>query len=257
MKVSISRVKLFQACRRAYYFRYIENLIPVQTADALQTGTSYHALIEELYKTGEIEEGYTKEHAMAVAYGKYIYPRFDIKSVEDWKSACLGSHQLIGRLDGIAGDGCIVEHKTTSSEITEEYEYALQWDQQILAYMLMTGARKIYYTVCRKPTIRQKKNETDKEFFDRMVEWYEDDTEKKIRLMIITRTDEEVSEFASELHTVCDIMNDAEANPDKLYKNPSYCHKWGRMCEYAGICLNYDPNQEYVEFKKREEQKEG
>lgn len=255
MKVSISRVKLFKSCRRAYYFRYVEGLIPIQPAEALQTGTSYHELIEKLYATGEVEEGFTKEHAMAVAYKKYIYPRFDIKAVEDWKSANIGEHELIGRLDGIALDGCIVEHKTTSSEITEEYEYMLQWDEQILAYMYMTGARKIYYTVCRKPTIRLKKNETEEEFFNRMIEWYEEDTDSKIRMLTITRTDEEVEEFARSLNTVCDIMSDAEDHTERLYRNPSYCNKWGRMCEYAGVCLNYDPNQEYIEYQKREDTK--
>ena len=43
--------------------------------------------------------------------------------------------------------------------------------------MLLTGMRKVWYTVCRKPTIRQKKNETDEEFFGRMVAWYDEDTE--------------------------------------------------------------------------------
>lgn len=248
MKSSISRMKLFKACRRAYYFRYVEDLVPVETAEALQTGTNYHELLENLYKTGEIEEGYTKEHAMAVAYGKYIYPKFHVQSVEDWKSKSVGRHVMIGRLDGVADDGCIVEHKSTSAEITEEYEYDLQWDEQVLAYMYMTGSRKVHYTVCRKPTIRQKKNESEEEFFHRMCAWYDEDTDSKIRLLEVTRTDEEVARFAEEFAHVCDIME----SDDCLYRNTSYCNKWGRRCEYASICLNYDPNQEYVEFKRRE-----
>lgn len=248
MKSSISKMKLFKACRRAYYFRYVEDLVPVETSEALQTGTNYHELLENLYKTGEIEEGYTKEHAMAVAYGKYIYPKFNVMSVEDWKSKDVGRHQMIGRLDGIADDGCLVEHKSTSAEITEEYEYDLQWDEQVLAYMYMTGSRKIHYTVCRKPTIRQKKNESEEEFFYRMCAWYDEDTDSKIRLLEVTRTDEEVEAFAKEFEHVCDIMESDKC----LYRNTAYCNKWGRRCEYASICLNYDPDQEYVQFKRRE-----
>lgn len=248
MRSSISQMRLFKACRRAYYFRYIEDLVPVETTEALQTGINYHELLEKLYETGEIEEGFTKEHAMAVAYGKYIYPKFNVRSVEDWKSKDIGRHQIFGRLDGIADDGCLVEHKSTSAEITEEYEYDLQWDEQVLAYMYMTGARKIYYTVCRKPTIRQKKNESEEEFFNRMCDWYDEDTDSKIRLLEVTRTDEEVAEFAKEFERVCDIMESDEC----LYRNTLYCNKWGRRCEYASICLNYDPDQEYVQFKRRE-----
>ena len=132
-------------------------------------------------------------------------------------------------MDGIAEDGRLVEHKTTSSEIGDDYEYMLQWDEQLLAYMLMTGKREMYYTVCKKPTIRQKKNETEEEFMQRCVEWYDEDTDSKIRLMLISRTDEEVAEFN---------------------KNPSYCKHWGRMCDYASVCLHYDPKQEYIEFEK-------
>ena len=158
MRFSISRIKLFKACRRAYELKYVEGLEPVQSADALQTGLRYHDILETLYKDGNLsayDGNYSKELAMATAYQKYVYPKFRVRACEEWKSykLCTGD-ELVGRLDGIAEDGRLVEHKTTSSDITEEYEYNLQWDEQILAYMLMTGVREIYYTVCRKPTIR-------------------------------------------------------------------------------------------------------
>lgn len=249
MKSSISRMKLFKSCRRAYYFKYIENLEPVEKSDALQTGSNYHSLLEQLYTGNKLDDDYSKERAMAEAYRKYIYPKFNVKSVEDWKQKPIAGHMLIGRVDGIADDGCLVEHKTTSAEITEEYEYNLLWDEQILAYMYLTGARKVYYTICRKPTIRQKKNESDEEFFERMVEWYDTDTDSKIRLLEIHRTDEEVKKFASEFIKVCDDMERAEEKDD-LYMNTQYCNHWGRRCEYSSICLNYNPNQSYIEFEK-------
>lgn len=246
MRLSISRVKLFKSCRRAYQLKYIEGLEPVEKSDALQTGLSYHEKLEQLYKDGFFDvTDYTKESAMAMAYKTYIYPEFTVKSVEDWKSYTLRSGDtVVGRLDGIAEDGRLVEHKTTSQDITEEYEYNLQWDEQLLAYMLMTGQREVYYTVCRKPTIRIKKNETEEEFFHRMVEWYDEDTESKIRVMLISRTDEEIEQFRQELEQM-----DAEMNQTtNFYRNTNHCKCWGRRCEYSSICLNYDPAQEYVEF---------
>ena len=249
MKSSISKMKLFKACRRAYYFKYIEDLEPIEKSEALKVGSSYHELLEQLYATGEVEEGYSKEHAMATAYKKYIYPKFKVQTVEEWKGKEIGRHELIGRVDGIAQDGNLVEHKSTSMEITEAYEYNLQWDEQILAYMYLTDARKVYYTVCRKPTIRQKKNETEEEFFNRMVEWYDEDTDSKIRLLEITRTDEEVKAFARNFENICEDMEDAEDRND-MYMNTQYCNCWGRRCEYSSICLNYNPDMEYIEFTK-------
>ena len=246
MIASISRVKLFKSCRRAYQFRYIEDLEPVQKAEALETGSNYHEELEDLYRNGGIAiVNHSKEEAMAVAYQRYIYPKFEVKSVEEWMQKPIGNHILLGRVDGIAEDGLLVEHKTTSAEITEEYEYNLQWDEQILAYMYLTDAREVWYTVCRKPTIRQKKNETDEEFFQRMVDWYDTETESRIRLLKISRTDEEVQDFAEGFKAICDEMERGV-----IYRNTNYCNCWGRRCEYSSICLNYDPNQEYVEFVK-------
>ena len=191
----------------------METLEPIQKAEALETGSNYHKLLETLNTTGEIESGYTKEIAM------------------------------------------------TSQEITEQYEYNLLWDEQILAYMLLTGMRKVWYTVCRKPTIRQKKNETDDEFFERMVEWYDEDTESKIRLLEIERTDNEVEQFKAELDAMRYEMKNAEIS-DKhrtvkaspFYRNTCHCNMWGRRCEYSSICLNYQPNTEYIDFYRKEEQ---
>lgn len=255
MKISISGLKLFKACRRAYQLKYIENLYPVTTAPALATGSSYHEKIESMYRVGMmVNPDYSKESAMAAAYAKYIYPKFDVDptAVEKWFGYDLPTGDtLVGRVDGIAEDGCIVEHKTTAGEITEEYEFNLQWDEQILAYMLATGSRKVWYTVCRKPTIRQKKGETEQEFFERMVAWYDEDTDSKIRVLQIERTDDEVAEFEREL---CRMIQEIEAaqGSQNYYRNTMHCTCWGRRCEYSPVCLHYDPEQEYVEFERRE-----
>lgn len=113
----------------------------------------------------------------------------------------------------------------------------------------MTGKRKVWYTVCRKPNIRQKQSETNEEFYNRMVEWYDTDTDSKIRLLEIDRTDEEVEEYRKSLFDMLDTMKQTEEKSD-YYKNPCHCNMWGRRCEYSSICLSYDPDQEYVDFVK-------
>lgn len=268
MRISVSKIKAFKACRRLYELRYVERLEPVQKVESLELGSNYHKLLEELNNgadlTGPDYAGeYSKEIAMARAYQKYIYPKFHVIEAEKWLEYPIADgDQFVGIVDAIADDGHIVEHKTTGQEITEAYEYNLLWDEQILAYMLLTGQRKVWYTVCRKPTIRQKQNETEEEFFHRMVEWYDTDTDSKIRLLEIERTDEEVNQFKEDLMSILLEMKIAEnqnkhhsvvSNP--YYKNTCHCNAWGRRCEYSSVCLHYDPNQdqEYIEFTKGEE----
>lgn len=252
MIVSISRLKTFKACRRAFELHYIEGLRPVVEAEALQTGRKYHELIERLFAGADIEEEQTKEFAMFEAFRKYVAPKLPAYTPEVVISYDInGEDALTGRLDGIAdigGECVLIEHKTTSSDNLEEYEFDLQVDEQIPAYMLATGARRMFYTVCKKPTIRQKKNETDEEFFERMKEWYDEDTTQKIRCFIVERTDEEVEQFRSELVDLVDEVR----NTKRYYRNTLHCFRFGRRCEYASICANYDPTQEYIEFTKEE-----
>lgn len=255
MNISISKVKLFKACRRAYWLKYVQGLEPVQRADALETGLTYHELIETLYKDGDllgVEEQYSKEQAMAAAYWKYIYPKFDMRATEEWFEVPLGDDTLVGRIDGIASDGALVEHKTTGGPIGEDYEFGLQWDEQVLTYMLATGARKMWYTVCRKPTLRQKKDETQEEFFQRMVDWYEEDTGHKIRLLFVSRTDEEVEAFRQSL--LATVWEMKHLQDEKMfYCNTQNCMTWGRRCEYSPVCLTYNPDADYIEFIRDKE----
>ena len=259
MEISISGIKLFKACRRAYFFKYIENLVPIEKFEALEVGKNYHKRLEALYNGEELEQDFSKESAMVEAYKKYIYPHFKVKSAENKFEYDLGNeHILHGITDGLTEDGFLVEHKTKGSEITEQYEYDLMWDEQILAYMLATNTRKVFYTVIRKPTIRIKKNETEEEFYQRMIDWYDEDTESKIRLLEIERTDDEVEQFKKNLDSIMLEMDITENQnkysqviSDPYYRNTCHCNMYGRRCEYSGICLHYDSNNEYVEFERR------
>lgn len=254
MKASVSQIKLFKACRRAWYLKYREGLQSVQPAESLETGRSYHAFLEALENGEPLESDFSKAAAMAKAYEKYILPVFHVTAAEKELEKQIGAHTLHGFVDGLSDDGYIVEHKTTSRDISEggEYEYDLLWDEQVLAYMSLTDLRKVHYTVCKKPTIRLKKDESEEEFYQRMVAWYDDDTEHKIRVFTVERTDEEVAQFEQAFEHICDEMTSATDNADKIYQNTCHCNAWGRRCEYAGICLNYDPEQQYIEYYKQE-----
>lgn len=248
MKASVSQIKLFKACPKAWQFHYVEKLIPVQSSDALVTGKRYHERLEALENGEDLDNDFSKEAAMAEAYRKYIFPKFHVIAAEAELEKKIGDHILHGIVDGLSDDGYIVEHKTTSRDISEggEYEYNLLWDEQVLAYMSMTGRRKVYYTVCKKPTIRQKKDESEEEFYNRMVAWYDDNTAEKIRLFIVERTDKEVADFEQEFQQICDTISKSEY----FYKNTCNCTAYGRRCEYSSICLHYNPYQQYVEFTK-------
>lgn len=251
MKLSASLVKCYKSCRRKYELRYIEELKPVTKSQALTDGTNYHEAIEEFYESKTIlnDMEQPKLSAMVWAYAEYIAPEIgEVKTAEEWFEYKLTEqHSIVGRNDAITKNGTAVEHKTTSNDIDEEYLFALQWDEQILTYMLATGINEMFYTVIKKPTIRQKQNETAEEYYERCKEWYATDTELKARLIKVTRSKDEIEEHRKNLIIIADEIE----NQKHFYRNPTACTCYNRRCEYAQVCLNYNPQLNYVEFEKK------
>ena len=262
MKLSASLVKTYKMCRRKYELKYLEELEPVGKSQALQDGSDYHETLEKFYK-GESGVGYfegcnPKVEAMTMAYFKYIYQyNEELQSVEyaeKWFEYPLTKkHSIVGRNDAVTALGIPVEHKTTSMDVDDEYVYALQWDEQILTYMLANSINEMYYTVVKKPTIRQKQNETDLEFYERCVDWYSTDTDKKVRVIKVTRSFTELEEHRKNLIVMANEIEDCK----HFYRNPSACNCYNRRCEYSSVCLNYNPQLEYVEFEKKKRHAES
>lgn len=253
MILSATKIKDFKACRRLYYFKYVEGLTPIVDTIALKDGKTYHEKVEEIYNTGTFTPSGDKTDAMAYAYQKYIYPNLKLNLVEqDFEYKLNDKHTLIGRFDGITNDDIIVEHKTTSADIDEEYMYNLEWNEQILCYMLANNINCMIYTVCKKPTIRQKQDESNEDFIKRCCDWYDIDTDEKISIIKIYRTNQQIQEFKQQLIELADEME----NCQNLYRNPNNCNCFNTKCKYASICLNYNKNINYIDFIKKDNKKE-
>lgn len=256
MKLSASLIKNYKMCRRKYELRYIEELVPVTKSQALEDGTNYHEIIEKFYKCergiGYFEGCNPKIEAMATAYVEHIYGNnLDLQSVgyaEKWFEYPLTKkHSIVGKNDAITKSGIPVEHKTTSNDVDDEYVYTLQWDEQILTYMLANNINEMLYTVIKKPTIRQRQNETEEEFYNRCVEWYREDTEKKARVIKVIRSKEEIKEHRKDLVVIANEIDKCK----HFYRNPCACNCYNRRCEYSQVCLNYNPQLDYVEYEKK------
>lgn len=259
--VSHSMIRTFKECRRKYFFSYVEGLKPVETADVLKVGSSYHEKIESIIKTGGFDYTNDKTDAMALAWMRYIYPKLDLVEAEqrfeyELHIDNLPPVRVVGYVDGICRDGLQVEHKTTTAAIDDEYIHSLAWDEQIPIYLLSTWEAgketnncEMWYTVCRKPTIRQRQNETEEEYVQRCIEWYDEDTEQKISMFKVRRS---VSELAERQREIAEIAQEIDSCKN-FYPNPYACQILG--CPYSSICLNYDPKF-IIGFEKHEREGE-
>lgn len=260
MRISSSKVKTYKACHKLYFFKYIEELTPEATPQTLTDGLNYHAGVEAISRgeTPNIDiENEPKISAMISAYEKYIKPAITVSQAEvPFELKLTSNVTLVGRFDGLTDSGVVVEHKTTSNDLDDEYLFDLRWDEQVLNYMLASGKNIVIYTVCKKPTIRQKQNETAEEYYNRCLDWYAEDTERRIGVTIVQREAEELAEQKKQLINIAHEMARRESRKDKekaFYRNPNYCGQYGRRCEFASICLDYNPQFLPCGFKKGEE----
>lgn len=251
--ISASKLRSYISCPKKYDFVYNEEIEPIEKAEALEMGGSYHEKIANFIKTQTLEEGYTKTDVMAKVFAEMIYPELlkeygGIEDVEVYKEMQLTDDiKMIGYLDGITKTSKTpVEHKTTSRSVDEFYMNRLNWDNQVAMYMILTGRTKCIYTVIQKPTIRQKQNETEEEYLQRCYEWYKTDTEKKIGWFEVIRTP---GELEAKKQEIIEIVKDIQ-NKKVFYRNPYDCSIMG--CPYSSICLDYDKNVMPIGFKKKE-----
>lgn len=257
MEITTSQIRAFKSCRRLYELQYIELLRPKVESEALTTGASYHRLVEGIIK-GEQVSPISIPEIMAHRFQVSILPKLPkIEAIEKQFKVRIGRGKfLIGKIDAICEDGTPIEHKTTSDTIDEKYINRLQWDDQVTNYLLALSlergqiVNRVIYTVIKKPTIRQKQNETIEEYINRCVAWYDEDTEHKVATFPVVRSKDELAEKQAELVDICKEIKSCK----RFYRNPQHCSIIG--CQYASVCLSYTPEIGAIEFVKKSKKNE-
>lgn len=236
--LTASMIRAYKACPKLYEFQYIHLLKPEKTPEALETGSNYHAEIEKILQ-GEPTSN-TLPGIMARAFDRFIpWREWKITEVEkEFDVRITPFLHMRGKIDAICADGTPIEHKSAGQSISDEtnaglkYKDKLAWDDQVSFYLLALRTTRVKYTVCQKPTIRLKRDETEEEYLDRCEEWYD---ETKVRFFEVTRSMEELQETENEVR----ILASEIRRRKHFYRNPSHCSLMG--CSYASICLDRNP----------------
>ena len=242
----------FKKCPRRYYLDYIEEQKPAIPSEALAIGSSYHANVEDILNGKPYDHtGITGK--MAEAFEKYVdWRSWKAAPEQEFKVRLARGVYLKGKMDGITETGVPVEHKTTGTGASgiDKYIDHLAYDDQVALYMLVLGCERAIYTVIQKPTIRQKQNETEDEYLERVGQWYDTDPESKMKVLNVTRTAGELEEKRQEV-----IYLAKQIRRTKMFwRNPNACSIVS--CPYASICLNYDPAIQPIGFIKKERKSE-
>ncbi|MBQ9526881.1 MAG: PD-(D/E)XK nuclease family protein [Fretibacterium sp.] len=247
IELTASMVKSFKQCPRRYELEYVHNLKPRTPAEYLTTGADYHSKVEAILKREEWDNaGVTG--AMAGAFDEYSgWREWDLEDVEKEFKVYIGDGVwLKGKMDAVLKDGTPIEHKTFGGGDWDKYVNHLAWDDQVTLYLLATDARRVIYTVCKKPTIRQKKDETEDEYWRRCADWYDED---KFRVFNVTRARGEIEAAGEDLIVLADVIQRGV-----FYRNPQACSLVA--CPYESICLSYRGEIVPVNFERKERSSE-
>lgn len=138
----------------------------------------------------------------------------------------------------------VLHELKTSKYITPEYIKMVQTDRQMTIYYRFYNLifekhpiQEIIYDVIRKPSIRQKKNESYPVYLKRLSEWY--DTTDDMSKFHIERFKEPVISEESILNTVQHVAEEMLKSKSKedYYENHDHCSSYyGDVCSYYDLC---------------------
>lgn len=174
---------------------------------------------------------------------------------------------LAGKLDALVETAAIptrryvVEHKTTTEDISAGTGYwrRLTIDMQVSNYLLATGALGVIYDVLRKPKLTphratpegKRKYRRDGALYAgqyeqdedldawraRLEEAYDAEPGSWFRRELIMRLDGELVRAGQDIDAIGNEIAEARRSPKPQPRNPDACIRYGRPCEYQGLCF--------------------
>lgn len=289
-----SRLKDARACQRRHYFRYIAGYKPAAERDALRFGSLIHQALEAWWSaepgnrldlalaildTAKADPfDLARARAMLIGYdARWGGEVFEVLAVEAEFRAPLTNPQtgafsrtweVGGKIDVIVltpdGRVLIVEHKTSSEDITAGSEYwkRLRIDGQVSVYY--DGAKALGYNVAgclydvlKKPALKPLKatpqesrkytregklyanqretDETPEEYFERVAEAILADPNAYFARGEVVRLEADMDEARFDHWQLGRQLREAEL-AGRYPRNPDACVRYGQTCEYFPVC---------------------
>jgi hypothetical protein len=318
--LTVSRARSFRRCARHHLFSYEQGYRPLEKSGPLAFGTLWHLMLEawwsapgtanrldwalmalhkielepfERVKLEELIAGYDAiwdeqdlgEQRMRT---ERVEAQFELELRNPQTGAASRTWRLGGKIDAIVqykGEPWIVEHKTTSEDISpgSAYWQKLRLDDQVSTYL--EGARSLgfdvrgcVYDVVAKPALRQLRatpaedrkytkkdgklyanqretDETPEEFRVRLRENIAENPERYFGRGEVIRTPEEEQEAAWDLWQIARSIRESQLQ-NRHPRNVQACFAWNKACEYFGVCTGSDSLENDTRYRKVSTQNE-
>jgi len=258
-------------CPRKMYYMIERGLRRRTMSEAIYIGSAFHRGMEErsaeaalelfegIFPASQVEadELETKKAivsamvAGALDYwwqqweSRYGELQFEVPIINPRTGYPSQTYYLAGKIDEVVQDEeglwWLVEYKTSGQTPTESFVKRLYLDTQITTYfyaaqkMLGIKLAGVIYRVARKPSIRQRKNETVWQFIDRLHDDYQNRPEFYFYEEQLYRDQSDLDEFEREMWAITQQFLFFRRT-DTWPRNTSKCGDWGG-CPYMPLCM--------------------
>lgn len=307
-----SRAKAYRTCARYHHYTYNLQYRPATQSEVFRFGTLVHAGLEAWFiaamegqdrlpralaaiAASTESDAFEKAKAEAIMCGyhfRWVNEDMKVLAVEREFTAPLinpetGSSSktfmVAGKIDAIVeidGRAYVVEHKTSSEDISAGTQYwkRLRMDSQVSTYL--AGAKAIgfdvsgcIYDVLGKPAVRPYKatsqdarkytkdgrlyanqraeDETVEEYKVRVAETVTAEPEKYFVRAEVVRLDDDALDAEFDNWQIAKSIRDAQVN-NRHPRNPEACLRYGRECEFFGVCTRESSLEDPLRFKRNE-----
>lgn len=259
--LSDSAFRCFRDCRKKYYYRYELNLAPIHfNVAALHFGKLFHGAIAEWSITRNVASTciWLNGQECKEDDRRYIYGMLDgyLEAYRDSTPPLLceveftnpirnpdtgrKSRSFIqyGFMDALAPTERQLWERKTTSKLGQNLE-KLWSDSQITGYVAAlrdagNDVRTVVYDEAQKTKIKQKKTETQDEFWARRDALYLDSPAMYHREEVYI-SDRQIADWRRDLWNVTQGILECRRSGN-WYRNTSRCHDYFSTCPYAPLC---------------------
>ena len=137
------------------------------------------------------------------------------------------------------------------------FDLQVQLYPMLLKQTLGLDCKAVCYNMIRKPTIRQRQNETFDDYVSRLSSQYVDRVdfyfyreEVRYNRRYIEKVLEDATQIADEIKMYHDLEEKEVLDPKTWYRNSNACFNYGR-CPYFNICKHGARTDQLMMFKER------
>lgn len=278
--LTASRLSAARSCQRLHKIKYKDGYRPVRDSDALHLGSLVHRGLEAWWLAmdnrldaavavivnSECNDEFERVKALTMLTGydaRWHDEPYEALAVEqefrtDLINPVTGrasqTWDLGGKIDVVVRDKrdgrvLIVEHKTSSQDVSPGSEYwrRLRMDGQVSIYF--AGAKALgydvqgcLYDVLLKPALRpyqvtSKRTvpETPEQYQDRLLAAIGEEPNKYYARGEVTRLESELDDAMLDIWELAKSLREAEL-AGRAPRNPDQCLSWGKMCSFFDVC---------------------